>query len=339
MNFGGGDNLSEIRFGIEFLPTKKVAKLVDYSKLAEEVGVDYIWVTDHYNNRNVYASLAAIAYATNRIKIGTGVTNPYVINPCWTAAAIATIDEISEGRSILGIGAGDKITLESIGIPWKKPLTTVREAVEIIRTLLNNETVKYDGKIFKIQGARLNFKVKRKIPIYIGAQAPKMLKLSGKMADGVLINASHPLDFEFATKHIREGLEEREDKPEFFDIVAYTAMSIDNDVDKAVEAAKIVVAFIVGGSSPMILERHGIPEEKAQMIRDSIAKGDFGGVMKLVDDTMIDAFSIVGKPEDIISKIEELRKMGVTQVVAGSPIGPKVKDAIALYKEVIEAFK
>jgi 5,10-methylenetetrahydromethanopterin reductase len=328
-----------MRFGIEFLPTKKVAKLVDYSKLAEEAGVDYIWVTDHYNNRNVYASLAAIAYSTDRIMIGTGVTNPYVINPCWTAAAIATIDEISGGRSILGIGAGDKITLESIGIPWHKPLTTVREAVEIIRGLFDGETVKYDGKVFKIKGARLNFKVKRKIPIYIGAQAPKMLKLSGLLADGVLINASHPIDFEYASKHIKVGLEERSDRPEFFDVVAYTAMSIDNDVEKAMEAAKIVVAFIVGGSSPMILERHGIAEEKAQLIRDTIAKGDFGGVMKLVDDRMIDAFSIVGTPEDVISKVEELRRMGVTQVVAGSPIGPKVKDAIALYKEVIEAFR
>jgi 5,10-methylenetetrahydromethanopterin reductase len=331
--------LSEIKFGIEFLPTKKVSKLVDYSKLAEEAGVDYIWVTDHYNNRNVYASLSAIAYATNKVLIGTGVTNPYVINPCWTASAIATIDEISGGRSILGIGAGDKITLESIGIPWTKPLTSVREAVEIIRSLLDGETVKYEGKIFKIKGARLNFKVKRRIPIYIGAQAPKMLRLSGYMGDGVLINASHPVDFEYASKHIKEGLEERTEKPDFFDIVAYTAMSIDNDISKAIEAVKIVVAFIVGGSSPMILQRHDIDENKAEIIRNTIAKGDFGGVMQLVDDNMIEAFSVVGTPNDIINKVEELRKMGVTQVVAGSPIGPKVKDAIKLYGEVIEAFR
>jgi 5,10-methylenetetrahydromethanopterin reductase len=331
--------LSEIKFGIEFLPTKKVSKLVDYSKLAEEAGVDYIWVTDHYNNRNVYASLSAIAYATNKVLIGTGVTNPYVINPCWTASAIATIDEISGGRSILGIGAGDKITLESIGIPWTKPLTSVREAVEIIRSLLDGETVKYEGKIFKIKGARLNFKVKRRIPIYIGAQAPKMLRLSGYMGDGVLINASHPVDFEYASKHIKEGLEERTEKPDFFDIVAYTAMSIDNDISKAIEAVKIVVAFIVGGSSPMILQRHDIDENKAEIIRNTIAKGDFGGAMQLVDDNMIEAFSVVGTPKDIINKVEELRKMGVTQVVAGSPIGPKVKDAIKLYGEVIEAFK
>ncbi len=331
--------MSEIKFGIEFLPTKKVSKLVDYSKLAEEAGVDYIWVTDHYNNRNVYASLSAIAYATNKVLIGTGVTNPYVINPCWTASAIATIDEISGGRSILGIGAGDKITLESIGIPWTKPLTSVREAVEIIRSLLDGETVKYEGKIFKIKGARLNFKVKRRIPIYIGAQAPKMLRLSGYMGDGVLINASHPVDFEYASKHIKEGLEERTEKPDFFDIVAYTAMSIDNDISKAIEAVKIVVAFIVGGSSPMILQRHDIDENKAEIIRNTIAKGDFGGAMQLVDDNMIEAFSVVGTPKDIINKVEELRKMGVTQVVAGSPIGPKVKDAIKLYGEVIEAFK
>ncbi len=332
------NTLTELSFGIEFLPAKKVAKIVDNSKLAEEVGVEYIWVTDHYNNRNVYATLAAIAYNTSKVKIGTGVTNPYVVNPCWTAAAIATIHEISGGRAILGIGAGDKITLESIGIKWEKPLTAVKEAVEIMKKLLAGETVKYDGKWFKVAGARLNFKVEGKIPIYLGAQAPKMLRLAGSIGDGVLINASHPVDFKEAMVHIKEGLAKRgEEVP--FDVVAYTAMSIDSDVKAAKDAVKIVVAFIVGGAPEAILERHEIKVEKAKEIGEAIAKGDFGKAMALVDDKMIEEFSVCGTPEMVINRIEELRKMGITQVVAGSPIGPKVKEAIKLYGEVIKSFK
>jgi len=331
--------LAELSFGIEFLPAKKVETLVNHAKLAEEAGVDYIWVTDHYNNRNVYVTLAAMAYATSRVKLGTGITNPYVINPCWTAAAIATINEVSNGRAVLGIGAGDKVTLESIGIKWEKPLTTVSEAVGIIRRLLEGERVSFSGKVFNIPSAKLNFKPKTRIPIYLGAQAPRMLKLAGQIADGVLINASHPMDFEEALKHVKEGLEAREKKPEFFDTVAYTAMSVDRDEKKAKDAVKIVVAFIVSGSPEAVLERHGIDKAKAGEIGKAIGKGDFGKAISLVDDKMIEEFSVAGTPEQVISRIEELRKAGVTQVVAGSPIGPNVEESIKLFGEIIKSFK
>lgn len=331
--------MAGLSFGIEFLPAKKVEKLVNHAKLAEEAGVDYIWVTDHYNNRNVYVTLTAMAYATSKVKLGTGITNPYVINPCWTAAAIATINEISNGRAVLGLGAGDKITLESIGIKWAKPLTTMTEAIEIIRKLLDGERVSYTGKVFNVASAKLNFKPKTRIPIYVGAQAPKMLALAGRVADGVLINASHPIDFEYALKHVKEGLDQREAKPEFFDTVAYTSMSIDEDEAKAKDAAKIVVAFIVAGSPEIVLERHEIDKAKASEISEAIGKGDFGKALSLVDDKMLNEFCIAGTPKQVIERVEELRKAGVTQVVAGSPIGPDVEKSIKLYGEIIKAFK
>lgn len=328
-----------LSFGIEFLPAKSIEKLVEYAKLSEEAKIDYVWVTDHYNNRNVYATLTAMAYATNNIKLGTGVTNPYVINPCWTASAIATIDEVSKGRAVLGIGAGDKITLESIGVEWKEPLTTINEAVYIMKKLLNGERVTFNGKIYNIKNAKLNYKPSRKIPIYIGAQGPKMLALAGSLADGVLINASHPIDFEYAIKHIKESLEKREEKIDFFDIVAYTSLSIDENEEKAKEAAKIVVAFIVGGSPQTILERHNIDISKASEISDAISKGNFGKALSLVDEKMLNEFAIVGTPKQVMEKFDSLKKIGVTQIVAGSPIGPEMKKSIKLYGEIIKTFK
>jgi 5,10-methylenetetrahydromethanopterin reductase len=328
-----------LSFGIEFLPAKSIEKLVEYAKLSEEAKIDYVWVTDHYNNRNVYATLTAMAYATNNIKLGTGVTNPYVINPCWTASAIATIDEVSKGRAVLGIGAGDKITLESIGVEWKEPLTTINEAVYIMKKLLNGERVTFNGKIYNIKNAKLNYKPSRKIPIYIGAQGPKMLALAGSLVDGVLINASHPIDFEYAIKYIKESLEKREEKIDFFDIVAYTSLSIDENEEKAKEAAKIVVAFIVGGSPQTILERHNIDISKASEISDAISKGNFGKALSLVDEKMLNEFAIVGTPKQVMEKFDSLRKIGVTQIVAGSPIGPEMKKSIKLYGEIIKTFK
>ncbi|ADC64913.1 5,10-methylenetetrahydromethanopterin reductase [Ferroglobus placidus DSM 10642] len=331
-----------MKFGIEFVPNMKYYELEYYVKLAEDSGFEYTWITDHYNNRNVYAMLAILALKTSKIKLGPGVTNPYHISPALTASAIATINELSEGRAVLGIGAGDKVTFERIGITWEKPLKRMREAVEIIRALHSGKPVNYDGEIFKMNGAKLDFKAGN-IPIYIGAQGPKMLQLAAELGDGVLINASHPRDFEAAKENIEAGLSKAGKSKEEFDVVAYASMSVDKDREKARNAARIVVAFIVAGSPEVIFERHGISMDDVNKVREALnnafTKGDWAGVGKAVTDEMIDCFSISGTPEDVIERIKELSKAGVTQVVAGSPIGPDKKKSIQLIgKEIIPAF-
>ena len=115
-----------MKFGIEFVPNEDLNKIVERVKLAEEVGFEYAWITDHYNNKNVYETLALIAKETETIKMGTGVTNPYVRSPAISASAIATIDELSDGRATFGIGPGDKATFDALGIPWEKPVSTIK---------------------------------------------------------------------------------------------------------------------------------------------------------------------------------------------------------------------
>ena len=170
----------------------------------------------------------------------------------------------------------------------------------------------------------------------MGAQGPKMLELAGKIADGVLINASHPKDFEFAIKQITAGAKAAGRDPKSIDVGAYACFSIHKDAEKAKGAAKVVVAFIVAGSPDTVLERHGIEVSAKKTIGDAIAKGDFAGLNSLVTDKMIDAFSICGAPVDCKAKVEALKKIGVTQIVAGSPIGPDKETAIKLIgKEII----
>ncbi|MBE8540292.1 5,10-methylenetetrahydromethanopterin reductase [Geoglobus acetivorans] len=332
-----------MKFGIEFVPNMKYYELEYYVKLAEDSGFEYTWITDHYNNRNVYSMLTILALKTNSIKLGPGVTNPYHISPALTASAIATVNELSNGRAVLGIGAGDKVTFDRIGISWKKPLRRMREAVEIIRALHAGKPVNYDGEIFKFNGARMDFKAGN-IPIYIGAQGPKMLQLAAELGDGVLINASHPKDFEAAKENIDAGLDKAGKSRDQFDTVAYASMSVDKDAEKAKNAAKIVVAFIVAGSPDVIFERHGISMDDVNKVREALnnafTKGDWPGVSKAVTDEMIESFSISGSPDMVIERIRELSKSGVTQVVAGSPIGPDKKKSIKLIgKEIIPAFK
>jgi len=325
-----------MKFGIEFVPSDPALKIAYYAKLSEQQGFDYVWITDHYNNRDVYSTLTVLALNTNSIKIGTGVTNSYTRNPAITASSIASIAEISGGRAVLGLGPGDKATFDAMGIAWEKPLATTKETIQAIRSFHSGQKVSMDGEMVKFAGAKLAFNA-GKIPIYMGAQGPKMLELAGEVSDGVLINASHPKDFEVAVEQIKKGAAKAGRDPNEVDVTAYACFSIDKDPVKAVNAAKVVVAFIVAGSPDLVLERHGIPVEAKSQIGASIAKGDFGALMGgLVTPQMIEAFAICGTPEDCMKRIKDLEAIGVTQIVAGSPIGPDKEKAIKLIgKEII----
>lgn len=328
-----------MKFGIELVPNVKYFELEYYTKLAEDVNFEYEWITDHYNNRNVYSMLTLLALKTSTMRVSAGVANPYTLHPAVIASSIATVNEVAEGRAILGIAAGDKVTLDKIGFKWQKPLTRLKEAVEIIRQLLEGKTVDYNGEFFQLGGAKINFEC-GDIPIYIGAQGPKMLKLAAELGDGVLINASNPKDFSEAQKSIESGLK---GSKKDFDVAAYTSMSVDKDREKAREAAKIVVAFIAAGSPQVIFDRHNIDLEKIEKVKEALdlafKKGEWKQINKTVDEQLLDAFSISGTPDDVIDNIEKLSREGVTQVVAGSPLGPNKKKAINLMgKQIISQF-
>ena len=321
-----------MKFGIEFVPNEPIEKIVKLVKLAEDVGFEYTWITDHYNNKNVYETLALIAAGTETIKMGPGVTNPYVRSPAITASAVATLDELSNGRATLGIGPGDKATFDALGIEWTKPVSTIKSAITMMETLLSGGKTESGASLMGTKA------VQEKVPIYMGAQGPMMLKTAGEVSDGALINASNPKDFEAAVPLIKEGAEAAGKSISDVDVAAYTCCSIDDDQGKATGAAKIVVAFIAAGSPPPVFQRHGLDPNTGAKFGEFLGKGDFGGAIGAVTPELMDAFSVVGTPDDFIPKIEALGEMGVTQYVAGSPIGPDKEKSIKLLGEVIDNF-
>jgi len=333
-----------MKFGIEFVPSEPVAKIAAYVKAAEEQGVEYVWVTDHYNNRDVYSTLAVLASATNKIKLGAGVTNPYTRSPVITASSIASVNEIAGGRVLLGVGPGDKMTLDALGIAGEKPLTAVKETVTVIRELLKGQKVTYEGEVVKLKNAKIDFAGPKKtdvcmnIPIYVGAQGPKMLEAAGAVGDGVLINGSHPDDFKAALPAIQKGAAAAGKPPEEMDVAAYTCFSIDEDSEKAYAAAKPVVAFIIAGASDPILERHGVSKSDQKEIADAISKGNFKELNTLITDKTADRFSIAGSFKDCMNKVKDLEKAGVTQIVAGSPLGPNKEKSIQFIGKMISEF-
>jgi len=324
-----------VKFGIELVPREPYWKIAYYAIQAEKEGFSNLWITDHFNNRNIYVILTAVAVYTNKIILGPGVTNPFMVNPVFTAQALATLCELAPGRVVLGIGAGDKTTLASVGVKMFRPLTAVKEAVTIFRRITSGESVFFEGKVFQIPSAKFFFKPAAKIPVYIGAQGPKMLALAGEIGDGILINACHPDDFKEAFIHIKEGANRAGKQYTKLDVAAYTAFSMHDDKNKAVKAVVPVVAFIVAGSPSSVLEKHGINTEKATKIREALKVGDWRTAFEGVSYEMIDVFSICGTPNMCIERISQLLRLGVTQFVFGSPIGPFIREAIKMISDKI----
>jgi 5,10-methylenetetrahydromethanopterin reductase len=323
-----------LSYGIEFVPGNvNVKQVVNFCKLAESKDIDFAWITNHYNNRHCYPTLAAIAQATTALKMGPGIMNAFTDTPAAMASFFCTLNEISDGRAVLGIGPGDLSTLPKLAINAEKPVARLEEAVVQIRKLCAGEEVKKSGlQFFDYDGAKLtgvNLPDKKKgVPIYIGAQGPKVLELAGKVGDGALINASNPKDFHIAIPIIKKASDAVGKKN--FDIGAYTAMSIDQSEKKARNAAKIVAAFIAAGSPEALLTRHGLDLANVAKIKAALGKFDFKTVGELVGDKEIDAFTIAGTPEMVKAKCADLTKAGVTQIIFGSPLGPDMTNSIRL---------
>ena len=271
----------------------------------------------------MHSVLAQLALVTKRVQLGPGVTNPYLVHPTVTAAAVATLEDMSKGRAMLGISAGDPVFLQTVGITQYKPLTCVREAVQIIKALLDGGRVDFDGKCFSCRGARLRFKPEKSIPIYIGGRRRKMMQLAGEMADGALINASHPVDVKESIGDIKQGLAASGRSTRGYDFVAYLAVSLDKDERKARKAARGVVAFIASSAPEESLAHREISDREVEIVRRFLRNGELAKAREAVTDEMIDEFSICGESSALAERVAELKRIGVTRVVIGSPIGPE----------------
>ena len=313
--------------GVELTPEHPVERLTELAVTAESAGFRDGFVSHHYNNRDEFVTLAAIAEATDSLRIGPGITNPYETHPVTLASRMATLDEFAGGRGVYGIGAGDPSTLTNLGVEHDRPLRRVLETMQVARRLWAGERVDHD-RTFRAEDAGLNFDA-RQIPTYVGAQGPHMTRMAAKHADGVLYNGSHPRDLAWAADRVAEGRADRPEEHGSFEFLAYASVSIADEETAAREAARPPVAFITAGAAPPVLDRHGIDPERADRIGTAIGAGEFTEAFERVTDPMIDAFCAAGTPETIVERFESLLAHA-DGVVVGSPLGPDPERAITL---------
>jgi len=313
-------------YAIEITPEHPVAQLTDFAVTAENAGFDAVFASHHYNNRDQFMALSSMAQATETVKLGPGIANPYETHPVTLASRVATLDEMSDGRALFGIGPGDKSTIRNLGFDHDDALRRVLETFKAAQRLWDGERVDHDGT-FQADDAGLNYEV-GDVPVYVGAQGPHMTKMAAKHADGALYNGSHPKDLAWARDQVDSMLDDRVAEGAF-DLAAYASVSVAEDADAALAAARPPVAFVAAGSPPPVLGRHGIDQDIASEIGDAISAGEFEEAFGLVTEPMLDAFCIAGTPEDVAERTEALREHA-DSVVFASPLGPDIEDAISL---------
>ena len=319
--------------GIELTPDRPVDDAAALAARAEAAGFDTLLASCHYNNRDPFVALSRMAAATGDVRLGPGIANPYETHPVTLASQVATLDEASGGRAVFGVGPGDRSTLANLGIDRERPLRRVLEAFRVARELWDGERVDHDGT-FRADDAGLNFEPPGEPPVYVGAQGPDMLRMAGKHADGVLVNAAHPRDLAWASERVAEGLDERASGGESFETVAFASVSVAEDPEAAREAARRPVAFIAAGAPAPVLERHDLDGDRAGRIRDAIGSGAFGRADELVSEAMLDAFAVAGGPDAVAERVAALREH-VDGVVAAAPLGPDVEAAVELAGEAL----
>lgn len=320
-----------VKFGVVVTPFWPVNFIVDYLSLAERYGFEFGWVAEFPNIREVCSTLSLAAMKTKRIKLGTCATNPYLRHPLVIASFIATLDEISNGRAVLGIAAGDYSTMKSLNIIRKMPLKMMKESVELIRKALSGERFDFKGEILKVSNFQLINPPKSMIPIYIGARGPLMLKLAGEIGDGVIIDASHPIEVELSLKNVEIGLKTSKRSDKSFEIATCAQIGVSNDEEEAKNSARWIVALITASSSKETLARHGIKQEDVAKIKEALLKEDFEKACKLVNYEMIDAFSIAGNIDFCIERLAKIIENGLTQII--------ISNTYTNYEKAIEELK
>jgi 5,10-methylenetetrahydromethanopterin reductase len=320
--------------GIELTPSRPVAAVVELGAAAEDAGFGTAFAASHYNNRDPFMALTRLATATTDIRLGPGVVNPYETHPVTLGSRAATLQELADGRAVFGIGAGDRSTLANLGIERAQPLARVGEAVTTARPLWAGQRVDHDGT-FAVNDAGLNYSVDP-LPVYVGAQGPQMLRLAARVADGVLVNASHPRDVAWAAEQLADGVQDRPADREPLEVAVYAVVSIAEDRAAAREAARPPVAYIAAGAPEAVLERHGLDPAVAGDIGAYIGAGAFEEAFDAVSAEMLDAFAAAGTPEVVADRFAALLEHA-DGVVAGSPLGPDPAEAIDLISRAYDA--
>jgi 5,10-methylenetetrahydromethanopterin reductase len=316
------------QLGLLVLGRRSASRTVEIARAAELAGFDIFWIPDERFFREVYSLCTLVAGATGHILVGPCVTDPYTRHPALTAMAIATLDELSGGRAVLGLGAGVS-GFSELRLARPRPALAVAETIALVRDLLTGDEVSFSGEVLAFEG-KLDFNPPRAdIPMYVAAGGPRMLAMAGALADGVIIEGCISLAvLDAAMEHIQGGAGDAGRDPARIDIVARIDTAVDTSLEQAYEVLRPRIARHLAGAAPGFerFTARGIelPERLKALAAGVGYTHDahrLAPIAAEVTPELIDAFCIAATPETLGERIAPLLDRGVTQLIV-NPVAP-----------------
>lgn len=331
-----GDQLVfSLRFNND-LPFRRYRQIAE---AAEGLGFDQLWISHDLFLRSSPVLLAALASSTRRLQLGTCILNPYQASAAEIAMHAATLQEVTNGRFLLGVAAGAGDFLDWIGIEQRRPLRRMEETLQVLRRLLRGEVADLDGEeLHWTREAYLRFRPELEgkgraataVPIYLGANGPKMLELAGRSADGVLPLLFPPEHYHTVRPLIAQGESLRSEELGPVDVAACVWLSLGSDPEAARRCLAEKVAYYGHSLSPLIFERLGLDRDDFTEVFDLATRGgDLEGAARRVSDEML-RIGIAGDVEEVVARLGALVEGGVRHVSFGPPLGPDPLEAMEI---------
>ncbi|WP_028658512.1 LLM class F420-dependent oxidoreductase [Nocardioides insulae] len=326
--------------------------MVEAAKTAEELGYDSVWTAEAYGS-DCFTPLSWLGAHTSRLKLGTGIVQLSARTPTATAMAAMTLDHLSGGRMVLGIGASGPQVVEGwYGQPYPKPLARTREYVDILRATFAREVVTYEGEFYRLpydgtlgpRSSGLGKPLKSTlhprrtdIPILLAAEGPKNVALAGEIADGWIPMLYGPEHTQYYDDALAEGFARREGgRPDDFQISCLTSVVVDDDLEKAADQVRPFLALYVGGMGAKganfhyaAVARMGFEAECA-VIQEHYLAGRKAEAIAAVPTSMVEKISLIGPKEKIRDDLEAWKESPVTTLLVGNN-DPEVMRMMAEY--------
>lgn len=318
--------------GVIFKSYEPLSEMQNYARQTEASNMTGgFWIAEAYHwfrqygleARGCFTTLAAVSMATKTIPIGLGITSPYVRHPTIQASEATAVDELSNGRFIMGIGVG-KVGIEYLeyDIDVMKPVPVHRESMEIMRKVFQGEAYTHQGKFFESSMPafdRAGAGLRTDIPIYVGATGPFMQKLAGGESDGMLLaGLTSPAFVEYACDNMQKGAKKAGRKlPADFPVGGVILCACSGDGDKARDATRsytgtYIVNKIRNIKNDVILSSSGLPDSTWDPFRKAIEEGTQDNVTHLVTDEMMRKFTVIsGTPDECLEITQELVDAGM----------------------------
>lgn len=323
--------------GIAFSGGPTASQIVDGICLAEELGYESAWVAEGHGG-DQFAVLAAAATRTSRIRLGTAISSVFVRTAPTIAMAAATVDDLSGGRFVLGLGSSHKVQVEpEHGVAYEKPIQRLRDTVAVVRGLLRDGTVRHDGETVRIDSFDLWFEpYRRDLPIYLAGLFPKMVETCGEIADGIILTRSTLGTAAEVRANLTTGAARAGRDAAAIAVTSLLPVSVADNQAEALDSMRPGIAFYAGffPRYNRLIASHGFAEE-ARAIAEAWQRDDRAGAAAAVSDALVAAITVCGTPADCRTRLQAYRDAGLDlPIVSPFARGP---DAARTFEATIRA--